>query len=217
MPMHHKHLPVLLAVAMFRQDGTISLSTTRLAQELEVSQQSASRMLTQMEKEGFLRRSVSKKGQVISFTKKGEHYLRQAYAQLQSALNITQPKKIEGTVVSGFGEGKYYMSQQGYKRQFRQKLGYVPFEGTLNLKVTPAIGNAVYEDPTFFRIEGFTTQSRTFGGLRCKKALVEGDVQGAIIIPDRTAHDAETIEIIAPMSLKQRLRLKNGSKICIEF
>ena len=37
------------------------------------------------------------------------------------------------------GEGSYYMSLKGYKKQFKEKLGYEPFPGTLNLKLEDKI------------------------------------------------------------------------------
>ena len=43
--------------------------------------------------------------------------------------------QLEGKVVSGMGEGAYYMSLEGYRMQFNDKLGYEPYAGTLNLKL----------------------------------------------------------------------------------
>jgi riboflavin kinase len=42
---------------------------------------------------------------------------------------------LRGRVVSGLGEGQHYISRQGYLKQFREKLGFEPFPGTLNIKL----------------------------------------------------------------------------------
>ena len=42
---------------------------------------------------------------------------------------------MRGRVVGGLGQGQYYISRKGYRHQFIQKLGFVPFPGTLNIKL----------------------------------------------------------------------------------
>lgn len=42
---------------------------------------------------------------------------------------------IEGEVVSGLGEGRYFLSLPPYKEIFKKILGFEPYEGTLNLKL----------------------------------------------------------------------------------
>ena len=42
-------------------------------------------------------------------------------------------------IVSGMGEGAYYMSLKGYRNQFIEKLGYEPYPGTLNVKLVDQI------------------------------------------------------------------------------
>ena len=43
--------------------------------------------------------------------------------------------KLFGRVVSGKGEGKYYMSLPPYKEKFKNILEFEPYEGTLNIKL----------------------------------------------------------------------------------
>ena len=42
---------------------------------------------------------------------------------------------IIGKVEPGLGKGQYYISREGYQNQFLQNLGFVPFPGTLNIKL----------------------------------------------------------------------------------
>ena len=43
---------------------------------------------------------------------------------------------LEGTVFTGLGEGAYYISKEAYRKQFTEKLGFEPYPGTLNLKLS---------------------------------------------------------------------------------
>ena len=44
-----------------------------------------------------------------------------------------QVEFMRGKIASGLGQGQYFISREGYSRQFLQHLGFVPFPGTLNV------------------------------------------------------------------------------------
>ena len=54
--------------------------------------------------------------------------------------SATKNKRVvlTGRVKSGLGEGRYYMSQKGYRAQFAKRLGIDPYPGTLNLRLSRA-------------------------------------------------------------------------------
>ena len=134
-------------------------------------------------------------------------------------------KKMEGTVFSGLGEGKYYMSLDGYVRQFVSKFGFKPYSGTLNLRVKS--GDTVRFTSTLkeIHVEGFKAESRTFGGLICYHASISNNhgegkksvkIIGAIVIPERTHYDNSILELIAPINLRKRLSIKDGDKVMLQ-
>jgi riboflavin kinase len=116
---------------------------------------------------------------------------------------------VRGKVAAGLGEGQYYISRKGYRTQFLQRLGFVPFPGTLNIKLdepfVPASRQAI-------RIEGFRDEERTFGDCCCYKIRVEG-IEAAIVRPDRSSYPANLVEVIAPMCLRKALDLANGDEV----
>ena len=65
------------------------------------------------------------------------------------------------------------------------------------------------------RIEGFKDKSRSFGALDCYKIKVKG-IPAAVIVPERTRHDEDIVEIIAPKYLRGELKLKNKDMLVIE-
>lgn len=217
--MKAQYLAALIAIAEHGVDREVALTTQGFAKQLGISQQSASRLLVELEQERQISRKVEKTGQRVTLTAKGKTTL-EAFRNRLNAAFASKPKTLTGTVKTGLGEGAYYMKLDGYRRQFERRLGYAPFPGTLNLIVPKEIGDQVYSDPTFFTIEGFSSGGRTFGGLRTKRCSISVNgktTEGAIIIPDRTSHGAETVEVIAKVNLRKVLGLKEGRKVRVEY
>ncbi len=119
--------------------------------------------------------------------------------------------KIHGKVAAGLGEGQYYISVEGYKNQFIQKLGFEPYPGTLNLKLAEPLPFArAFRDS--IRIEGFRDENRTFGECRCYPVKINS-VRGAIIRPERSSYPANLVEVIAPVNLRETLCLSDGDEV----
>ena len=117
--------------------SAIKTSTTELATILEVSQQTASRNIIELEKIGYITKNASFRGIEIEITRNGMEELQRVYLGLKSILeNAPSIIELAGNVFSGFGEGGYYVSREGYRDQFERKLGFKPYPGTLNLQLT---------------------------------------------------------------------------------
>lgn len=200
----------------------VEVTTRELSRSINRSQQSASKHLLDLESVGYVDRI--RKGHTIriKITDKGYMQIYSLYEKLRSAFESTVGDVItlEGRVVSGMGEGAYYMSLEGYRKQFREKLGYEPFPGTLNIKLSDPISMQSRRDlsthPSIF-IEGFSDKLRTYGWVRCYPAEInDGLVENAaLLILERTHYDDSTIEIIAPISIKENAKIKNGDRISI--
>ena len=199
-------------------DRPIKLSSSQLAGDLETSQQTASRRLKALEDDGHITRDVLPKGQTIRLTSKGRELLGGLYLELSTAFS-KEPTAytICGTVTSGMGEGEYYMKMDEYTRQFKEKLGFTPFPGTLNLRLKGEEDIKARQRLAGLPgtlINGFKKDGRTFGSVKCYTAEVE-DIKGAVVMPSRTHHSADTIEVIAREKIRSRLGLKEGDEICV--
>ena len=53
--------------------------------------------------------------------------------KMLDAFESKQVEFMRGKIASGLGQGQYFISREGYSRQFLQHLGFVPFPGTLNV------------------------------------------------------------------------------------
>ncbi len=192
----------------------VRITTCELGKILGMSQQNASKKLLDFEKGGTVERTK----QGVFVTKKGVEGAYAAYSELKNVFE-KEAVEIAGTVISGLGEGKYYMSFPEYKKQIREKLGFQPHEGTLNMKLPPAEND---KKANFLKnsepviIKGFRKGERTFGDLFAYPCAI-GKAKCALIIPLRTHHPSEIVEIISPSNLKKTLGKKDGDEIKIEF
>lgn len=200
--------------------GTAAVSTTELAVLIGSSQQTASRHLIELERRGLIERHVSVRGMRIRITARGMEELTQVYQALRSIIDGALPAiTLMGKVFTGLGEGAYYMSQRGYVRQFVKRLGFDPYPGTLNLRLTSPTNFLVKRDLGAYpgiTIEGFEDGRRTFGPVRCYPALINGEVKGAAVIIARTSYDDSVLELIAPVRLREALGLKEGDMVQVE-
>ncbi len=210
-PSHLLALYKLAEMGAFESD--VLCSTTDMARGVEVSQQTASRRLIEMERLGLIERVKEGRNQRVRITKEGLSSLTGMYQVLKRAFDVPKKELVMNAVVfSGLAEGSYYMSLDGYRKQFRAKLGFDPFPGTLNLRVRKEdLGERRMLDsyPSVY-IDGFANEKRSYGAAKCYRAIVNEKVQGAIVIPVRAHYGEDVVEIIASESLRKRLRLKDG-------
>ena len=113
-----------------------------------------------------------------------------------------------GKISAGLGQGQYFISREGYSRQFLQHLGFVPFPGTLNVLLEepfPAEQHAIL-------IKSFQEEGRSFGECKCYRIKLNG-IEAAVVRPERSRYPADLIEVIAPVQLRLTLGLKDGDPV----
>ncbi len=208
-----KHFPLLLLIAKKAGlNDSLKASTSQLAFELNISQQSVSRKLSFLAQKKLIERKVFADGNIIHLTEKGKKLLFKRKQELDKIFSSKKKKTIKGKVLSGLGEGKYYVNVSGYQKQFKEKLGKKIFPGTLNLKVNESELNAFLSSKQKIAVEGFSDSRRSFGPALLFKAKLNS-VEGAVIVPERTNHPSNVIEFISPFFLRNKLNLKDNSVV----
>jgi riboflavin kinase len=217
-----RHLFTLVKLAeMGAHRRTAKISTEYLAEKLNISQQTASRYLIELDRNGWIKRGITPEGCLIRITHEGIKELDKLYSTLRFLMDATYPPSItlEGTVFTGLGEGAYYISKEKYRKQFIEKLGFDPYPGTLNLRLTADYDvkarNELEAYPAV-EIEGFINEDRTFGSVKCYPVVIENKAKGALISALRSHYDASVLEIIASVPLRKHLNLKDGRKVKVE-
>ena len=201
--------------------GPVKVSCSGLADRLGASTQTASRRLQRLDEEGLVDRDVVSDGQWVTLTETGESALRREYADYRRIFESPTSLRLVGSVTGGMGEGRHYISLSGYMAQFRERLGYEPFAGTLNVDLTDESVRvrAGMESLSGVRIDGWEDDERTFGPATCYAATLEvGDrtyETAHIIVPERTHHDETQLEIIAPDRLRDVLGLADEDELVV--
>jgi riboflavin kinase len=197
---------------------TIKISSSEFQKHTEASSKTAARKLKQLEEEGLIERKIVIGGQLIKMTEKGIEVLKNEYIDYNRIFS-PEPEilELEGKVLKGLGEGQYYVNIPGYRKQFEEKLHFVPFPGTLNIQLSEsssALRNLLREMPAA-RVEGFNDGERTFGGGKCYLVVI-GGIEAAIVSPERTHYPSDLIEIIAPVKLRDALELNDGDRVVVQ-
>jgi riboflavin kinase len=122
---------------------------------------------------------------------------------------------IKGNIASGQGKGAFFVSQQEYIQQFKEKLGFLPYSGTLNITVQQQKTRSIIQQATGFIVHGFQTKDKKFGNVKC----IDGEIKKGdetrkivLILPEKSEY-TDTLEIIAPFNIRKELELINGDEV----
>jgi riboflavin kinase len=195
----------------------VGLTTRELGDILGTSQQSASLYLQKLEEEGHIKRVRRNRGTSVTITREGMDLLMGLYSQLKSIFETSRKILVKGQISVGLGEGAYYLSQEQYVRQIREKFGFNPFKGTLNIKLHPRYSplmELLKKGPGII-IEGFSSGGRSFGTCICYPCRVNGS-GGVIMVPNRTVH-TDIIEIISEVKIRDHLGLNDDDEVDISI
>ncbi len=205
-----KHLALLGANRDF-----VEIHTSQLGKILGISQQSASRRLREMLNDGLVEERRFGKKIWVKITKKGMDLLKKEAIDYRRIFEVAEGIELTGEVISGLGEGKYYIMKKGYFNQIKEKLFFEPYPGTLNIRVYAKDIDKVelLKNLPGICIKGFVSEGRTFGNVKAFLCMINGK-DAALIMPERS-HYKDVVEIIADKNLREELKLKDGSIVDI--
>jgi riboflavin kinase len=221
----------------------VEVTSTQISKVIERSQQTASKVLIELEKYNLIERIKNNKIFKVKVTPEGFEVISELQELIKTATDNSKRKSavFKGKIVTGMGEGSYYMSLKGYRKQFKDKLGYEPFPGTLNVKLDDKIymdtKREIINYPSIY-IDGFKDENRTFGWVKCYPAILfpeamknkkdlkknpyntdskKVEINSSILLLERTHHDNSLIEVISPVCIKDTANLKNGDTVTIKL
>jgi riboflavin kinase, archaea type len=117
-----------------------------------------------------------------------------------------------GTVFSGEGNGKKFLEMPWVKRQIEEKLGFSPYLGTLNLRLT---GKNADMRSLLETAEGLVVEPQAgyYPGVLFRATI---DVlKCAVVIPIMPNYPNDILEVIAPICLRKHLKLADGSEVAV--
>ena len=123
--------------------------------------------------------------------------------------------ELKGTVTTGYGKGAYFIGQEFYKSKFNEKCGFIPFPGTLNIIVPEDKLEEINSIKN--SCNNIIKADEGFGGVKYIKSLLNDEITGAIVFPDKTTHEENYLEFISKDKLRNKLKLKDGDKVNLKI
>ncbi|MBD3353431.1 MAG: DUF120 domain-containing protein [Candidatus Lokiarchaeota archaeon] len=218
---------LLLYLAKSGAVAGIKTTTQEIADAMGSTQQTISRRLRSLIDEGYVSRSMEEKTPFLKITAQGIAHLKSICYMLNDIFEENTLETIfYGKVVTGMGEGAYYISLSQYYNAFKKFLGSEPFLGTLNIVL-----DSFCVDEYYFKlgtlkpeiIKGFETDNRTFGPVKCYYVYVCRDddrsncIKSLILDIRRTSHAKGTVEIVSDRDLRETLQIGDDSRLGIKF
>ena len=120
---------------------------------------------------------------------------------------------LRGRVFSGKGEGAKYVSLDWAKRQMKEKLGFDPYPGTLDIRLCAV---SLKNKRLLMKSSGLEITPATgyYPGKLFRATI--GNVTCAIVIPEVPGYSEEIIEVIAPTDLRRTLCLADDNMIEVQ-
>lgn len=198
------------------KDRFVKTPTTFLSRVFGISQQTASRVVNRLSREGLVDKRLIDGVTYVKLTESGLKKLKELKRSMEEAFSSPGVFFFEGRVFTGLGEGSYYMKKRGYRKQFYKTLGFEPYPGTLNVKLEREDlieKNKRLRAMGGVKILGFEDTYRTYGDVYVYRAVVEESLDAAVIYAERTHYSEDVVELISPYYLRGKLGLKDGDTI----
>ena len=127
-------------------------------------------------------------------------------------------KRITGVIFSDLGQASSFMALDWVQKALRDGLGFSPFPATLNLRLESDQAMAVWQEvKSEMRGIDIIPPDPSFCKARCFLVEIEGKQKGAVLLPEVKGYPANKVEVIAPVRLKDELRVRDGGRITLEF
>ncbi len=122
---------------------------------------------------------------------------------------------LTGRIMSGAKKAAYFTQLDWVQEECLQKLRFKPYPGTLNIELTPESLTVLHEIEKHAMTELVPPDSSW-----CQARVLSlsvGHVSGALVMPseDVRIHGKAIIEVIAPVSLKDALNLRDGDEVTL--
>ena len=117
-----------------------------------------------------------------------------------------------GVVFSGEGKASQFVEISWAKSQIEERLSFKPYPGTLNVRLSEKEANRL--KPILQRSKGIMiVPTAGFYSATCFHIMMVNKTRGAIVIPHTPNYPPNVLEIIAPVSLRGALSLKDGDLV----
>lgn len=97
------------------------------------------------------------------------------------------------------------------KKQIEEKLGFVPYPGTLNVRITEE--SVELKKVLAEKCGVDILPAAGFYRGKCFKACFKTELKCALIVPEVAGYEENVIEVIGPENLREKFRLSDGEAV----
>ena len=124
--------------------------------------------------------------------------------------------EFSGELVSGKGEGAFFTRTDWARTAFKDLVAIDPWPGTLNLRIREQPSLAVWR-----KIKGapglvLRAPDPAWCDARVYKAMIQGGLKGAVVLPGVSTYAPDQVEIIAAVSIRESLGIGDGDVLEVE-
>jgi len=123
--------------------------------------------------------------------------------------------RVKGKVFSGSGEGAKFIQLPWVRTQIAEKLGFIPYSGTLNIKTTE--GRRELEKLLKKEKAIEILPAKGFCRGRCFNACFMSTLKCVIVIPEVENYPEDILEVVAPINLREKFKLKDGDVVDVQI
>lgn len=122
-------------------------------------------------------------------------------------------ESVRGVVREGKGEGKTFTQLDWVREQFRLKVGFDPYPGTLNVQTSEGERLAGWRTRQGIQIE----PRPGYCAAVALRVSVNGKINAVWVIPFVPNYPTDVLELMAGVSLRETLGLGTGDQVSIEL
>ncbi len=119
---------------------------------------------------------------------------------------------LEGRIFSGKGAGKRFIDLPWVKRQIQDKIGFLPYSGTLNIRLTEQ-SEIKKERLDLSKGLRIIPEAGYYSGVLFKASI--DALECAVVVPLVPNYPSDVLEVIAPIYLRGKLGLADGSLVAV--
>lgn len=119
---------------------------------------------------------------------------------------------LEGRLQSGLGEGAAFTQLDWAAREFRHKLGFTPFPGTLNLSLKGhawTTARSILQQAAGIPI----VPQNGYCAAKCFAIKINDQIEGAAVLPEISDYPTDKFELLAPVGIRKELGLLDGDMV----
>jgi riboflavin kinase len=133
-------------------------------------------------------------------------------------------RRIQGVIFSDLGQASKFMAMDWVQQALRQRLGFAPYPGTLNVRASTPQDVRLWDEiqreivalPLAPLEGGFCSAGLYLVSL--KRLVDSGEsLRGAVLLPEVVDYAKDKIEIVTQVRIKDALSVRDGDSLVLEF